>query len=188
MAASNAPLPIGTKAPDFALPDVRTGATVRLGDLAAAPALLVVWTCNHCPYVKHVRPALAAFARAYAPRGLAIVGISSNDAARYPDDAPARLAAEADAYGLVFPILFDETQAAARAYHAAATPEFYLFDRERRLVYCGRFDASRPGSSTPLTGDELAAAVDAVLAGEVPPHPGNVAVGCGIKWKPGHQP
>jgi peroxiredoxin len=184
---SNAPLPIGSTAPDFALPDVRTGATVRLADLAAAPALLVVWTCNHCPYVKHVRPALAAFARAYAARGLAIVGIASNDAVRYPDDAPAQLAAEADAHGLVFPILFDDDQSAARAYHAASTPEFYLFDRDRRLVYQGRFDASRPGSGT-ATGDELSAAVDAVLAGGTPAHPGYAAIGCGIKWKPGAKP
>jgi peroxiredoxin len=186
--ATYAPLPIGTPAPDFALPDVRTGATVRLADFAAAPALLVVWTCNHCPYVKHVRDALAVFARTYAARGLAVVGISSNDPARYPDDAPARLASEADAHGLAFPILFDDSQDVARAYRAASTPELFLFDRERRLVYVGRFDASRPSSGVPVTGDELAAAVDAVLAGTTPPHPGHPAIGCGIKWKPGREP
>jgi len=187
MATASHPLPIGTPLPDFALPDVRTGRAVRPADFADAPAFLVVFSCNHCPYVKHVRPGLADFARRYQPRGLAVVAINANDAARYPDDAPERLGAEATAHGLDFPILFDDSQAVAKAFHAASTPEFYLFDRGRRLVYQGRFDGTRPGGK-PATGDELAAAVDAALAGQAPPHAGLAAIGCGIKWKPGNEP
>lgn len=187
MATESSPLPLGTTAPAFTLPDVRTGAARSLDELAGAAGTIVLFTCNHCPYVKHIRAGFAAFAAEYAPRGLAIVGIASNDAARYPDDAPAALAREADATGWTFPILFDETQAVALAYRAACTPELYLFDAGRRLVYHGRIDASRPGHGE-VTADELRAAADAVLAGRAPAHPGFAAVGCGIKWRPGNQP
>lgn len=179
---------LATPAPDFALPDVVTGRTVRLADFAAEPALLVAFICNHCPYVKHIRAGFVAFAREYQPKGLAIVAISANDAAAYPDDAPeamARVAAEA---GFTFPYLYDETQAVARAYEAICTPEFYLFDRSRRLVYRGRFDASRPGSDVPVTGADLRAAADALLAGRPVPAEQQPSMGCSIKWKPGNAP
>ncbi|MCA9678612.1 MAG: thioredoxin family protein, partial [Myxococcales bacterium] len=163
MPAASPPLPLGTVAPDFALPDVRTGASRRLDDLVGERGTIVFFTCNHCPYVKHVRAGVAAFAADYVPRGVALVGIAANDPDRYPDDAPEALAREADAAGWRFPILFDASQAVARAYHAACTPEFYVFDAGRRLVYHGRIDASRPGGAVPVTGDELRAAADAVV-------------------------
>lgn len=183
----SSPLPLGTTAPPFALRDVRTGAVTSLEQVAGSSATIVLFTCNHCPYVKHVRAAIAAFAADYGPRGLALVGIASNDAARYPDDAPEALAREADATGWAFPILFDDTQDVAKAYRAACTPEVYLFDAARRLVYHGRIDATRPGRGD-ATAEELRAAADAVLAGAAPPHDGFAAVGCGIKWKPGSEP
>jgi hypothetical protein len=191
MAIESSPLPPGTAAPPFSLADVRTGPSwkmVTLDDVAGERGTVVVFTCNHCPYVKHVRAGVAAFARDYLPQGLALVGIAANDAVRYPDDAPDHLAREHDAAGWTFPILFDESQATAKAYHAACTPELYLFDAERRLVYHGRFDASRPNSGVPVTGDELRRAADALLAGRAPEHAGHPAVGCGIKWRPGNEP
>lgn len=188
MATESSALPLGTEAPPFALPDVRTGRTLTLDDVAGPHGTLVVFTCNHCPYVKHVRGGLAAFARDYAPRGLGIVGIASNDPDAYPDDAPGRIAAVADEVGWTFPHVFDETQAVARAYRAACTPECYLFDGARRLVYHGRIDASRPNQPTPVTADELRRAADAVIAGRPPEHAGFAAIGCGIKWRPGNEP
>jgi hypothetical protein len=179
---TSAPLPLGTIAPPFALPDVRTGATRTLDQLVGARGTIVLFTCNHCPYVVHVRGGVAAFARDYQPRGIAMVAIAANDPQAYPDDAPARIATEADRFGWDFPHLFDETQDVARAYQAACTPEFYLFDAARKLVHHGRFDASRPKQSIPVTGDELRRAADAVLAGETP-LPGIAAIGCGIKWR-----
>lgn len=190
MAIESSPLPPGTAAPPFSLADVRTGRTVSLDDVAGARGTVVVFTCNHCPYVKHVRAGVAEFARDYLPQGLAMVGIAANDAARYPDDAPEALAREHDAAGWTFPILYDESQETAKAYRAACTPEFYLFDAARRLVYHGRFDASRPGmtSGIPVTGDELRRAADAVIAGRALEHAAMPAVGCGIKWRPGNEP
>jgi peroxiredoxin len=187
MAIESSPLPVGTAAPPFSLADVRTGRRVTLDEVAGARGTVVVFTCNHCPYVKHVRAGVAGFARDVVPQGLAVVGIAANDATRYPDDAPEALAREHDAAGWTFPILFDETQETAKAYRAACTPEFYLFDADRRLVYHGRFDGSRPNSGVPVTGEDLRRAADALLAGRAA-DPGIPAVGCGIKWRPGNEP
>jgi peroxiredoxin len=181
-------LGLGTPAPDFALPDVTTGRTVRLADFATAPALLVAFICNHCPYVKHVRAGFVAFAREYQAKGLAVVAISANDAKSYPDDAPDAMAREAKGAGFTFPYLYDESQATACVYEAICTPDFFLFDRARRLVYRGRFDASRPGSDTPVTGADLRAATDAVLAGTAIGAEQQPSMGCSIKWKPGNAP
>ncbi len=179
---------LGSPAPDFALPDVVSGRIVRLADFGAAPALLVAFICNHCPYVRHIRAGFVAFAREYQPKGLAIVAISANDPAAYPDGAPEAMAREATAAGFTFPYLFDETQAVARAYEAICTPDFFLFDRERKLVYRGRFDASRPGTNVPVTGADLRAAVDRLLAGQPLPAEQHPSMGCSIKWKPGNAP
>ena len=160
-------LPLGTSAPDFQLPDP-TGKHFSLADFKDQPALVVIFMCNHCPYVKHLSAGLAQLARDYAPRGAAFVGINSNDARRYPEDSPDRMAAEAKSAGYPFPYLFDETQAVAKAYRAACTPDFFLFDRGRRLVYRGQFDASRPGNGIPVTGKDLRAALAAELAGHPP--------------------
>jgi peroxiredoxin len=181
-------LPLGTKAPGFRLPDAATGKTVSLDDFAGAPGLLVMFICNHCPFVKHIRGGLAAFGRDYQPKGLAIVAVSSNDVANYPDDSPAKMAAEAKAAGYVFPYLYDETQEVAKAYQAACTPDFFLFDRDRRLVYRGQFDDSRPGNGRPVTGADLRAAADAVLAGTPVPAEQKPSIGCNIKWKAGKAP
>ncbi len=175
-------VPLGTKAPPFRLPDP-AGKIVSLDDFADKPALLVMFICNHCPYVKHIRSALAQFAREYIPKGLAIVGINSNDISQYPEDSPEKMAEEAREAGYIFPYLFDETQEVAKAYGAACTPDFFLFDRERKLVYRGQFDDSRPGSNVPVTGADLRAAVDAVLAGRPVPEKQKPSLGCNIKWK-----
>ena len=180
-------LPLGTPAPDFRLPDT-DGTPVSRDDFRDAPALLVMFSCNHCPYVQHIRDGLARFARDYQPRGLAIVAINSNDVAAHPDDRPAKMKEERERAGYLFPYLFDETQAVARAYRAACTPDFFLFDRDRRLVYRGQFDDSRPGSARPVTGADLRAAADAVLAGVAPPAEQRPSIGCNIKWKPGAAP
>ena len=187
VAVNSTMLPLGTLAPDFRLPDTE-GNLVARDDFRDAPALLVVFICNHCPYVIHIRDGLAAFARDYQPRGLAMVAINSNDAGAYPDDRPEKMVAERRRAGYVFPYLYDETQAVARAYRAACTPDFFLFDRERRLVYRGQFDDSRPGSERPVTGADLRAAVDAVLAGAAPSAEQRPSIGCNIKWKTGAAP
>ena len=180
-------LPLGTELPPFRLHDPG-GKAVADADFAGAPGLLVAFLCNHCPYVKHVADGFAEFARDYAAKGLAIVAINSNDVAKYPADAPPRMAEEARQRGYVFPYLFDETQAVAHAFRAACTPEFYLFDRARRLAYRGQFDSSRPGNSVPVTGADLRAAADAVLAGRAPAADQKPSIGCNIKWKPGNEP
>jgi len=180
-------LPLGTKAPDFRLPDT-TGKSISLKDLLGAPALVVVFMCNHCPYVKHIRSGLAQLARDYLPRGVAMVGISSNDVANYPADSPAKMAEEAKSAGYLFPYLYDETQEVAKAYRAACTPDIYLFDQDQRLVYRGQLDDSRPNNGIPVSGKDLRAAIDAVLKGkEVPPEQ-KPSIGCNIKWKPGNAP
>ncbi|TMH77881.1 MAG: thioredoxin family protein [Betaproteobacteria bacterium] len=185
---SSKDLPLGTRAPDFALPDTVSGRTIRLGDYAASPALLVAFICNHCPYVQHMRAAFVEFAREFQPRGLAVVAISANDPEAYPQDSPEQMAIEAKKSGFTFPYLFDRTQQTAKAYHAVCTPEFYLFDAAQRLVYRGRFDASRPNSQVPITGSELRAAAEAVLAGRQPAADQKPSIGCGIKWRPGNAP
>ncbi|MGD0351406.1 MAG: thioredoxin family protein [Verrucomicrobiota bacterium] len=180
-------LPLGTTAPDFKLPDTN-GKTVALADFKDQPALLVLFICNHCPYVKHIRAGLAQLARDYLPRGVAIVGINSNDVANYPDDSPARMKEEIKAAGYLFPYLYDESQAAAKAYRAACTPDIYLFDKNRKLVYRGQFDDSRPGTGVPVTGKDLRAALDAVLAGKPVSPNQKASMGCNIKWKAGNEP
>ena len=180
-------LPLGTTAPDFKLPDT-SGRTVSLADFKNAPALLVLFICNHCPYVKHIRSGLAQLARDYAPKGAAIVAINSNDVANYPDDSPARMKEEVKSAGYTFPYLYDETQAVAKAYRAACTPDIYLFDKSHKLVYRGQLDDSRPGSNLPVTGKDLRAALDAVLAGKPVSPNQKASVGCNIKWKAGNEP
>ena len=180
-------LPLGTKAPDFSLPDTK-GNQVRLADFADAPALLVAFVCNHCPYVKHIQKEFVTFAREYMPKGLAVVAISSNDVEAYPQDAPDKMAEEAERFGYPFPYLYDETQEVAKAYRAACTPDLFLFDADRRLVYRGQFDDSRPGSDQPVTGRDLRAAVDALLAGRPIPEEQKPSSGGNIKWKPGNEP
>jgi peroxiredoxin len=181
-------LPLGTKAPEFRLPDVISGKMVSLAELKAASALLVVFMCNHCPYVKHIRSALSQLARDYQPRGLAVVGISSNDVKNYPQDGPDMMKEEAQSAGYIFPYLYDETQEVAKAFHASCTPDFYLFDKEQRLAYRGQFDDSRPGNNMPVTGKDLRAAIEALLAAREAPTNQKPSIGCNIKWKPGNEP
>ena len=187
VAVNSTMLPLGTPAPPFRLPDV-TGKPVSPADFKQARALLVVFMCNHCPYVKHVRAHLAQLALDYRPRGLAMVGINSNDVENYPADSPARMAEEAKAAGYTFPYLYDETQEVAQAYRAACTPDFYLFDAEQRLVYRGQLDDSRPGNGLPVTGSDLRAALDALLAGRPVSSLQKPSIGCNIKWRPGNEP
>jgi peroxiredoxin len=180
-------LPLGTRAPDFSLTNV-DGRTVSLTDFQNASALLVIFMCNHCPYVRHVADALASLVAEYQARGVAVVGINSNDAANYPADTPEQMVEESKRRGYTFPYLYDETQQVAKAYRAACTPDFYVFDKDRKLFYRGQMDLSRPDSGIPVTGKDLRAALDAALAGQ--PHPENQkpSVGCNIKWKPGNEP
>jgi peroxiredoxin len=180
-------LPLGTTAPEFKLPDTN-GKTVARADFKDKSALLVLFICNHCPYVKHIRAGLAQLARDYLPRGVAIVGINANDVANYPDDSPAKMKDEVKSAGYIFPYLYDESQAVAKAYHAACTPDIYLFDKNRKLVYRGQFDDSRPGNGIPVTGKDLRAALDAVLAGKPVSSNQKASMGCNIKWKAGNEP
>jgi peroxiredoxin len=180
-------LPLGTPAPDFRLPDT-DGKLASLDDFRDAPALLVGFICNHCPYVKHIRHELASLAKEYQQKGVAVVGINSNDAENYPDDSPEMMAREKAEVGYTFPYLYDETQGVARAYQAACTPDFYVFDGGRKLVYRGQLDASRPGNPVPVTGKDLRAALDAVLAGRPVGDDQRPSMGCNIKWKPGNEP
>jgi peroxiredoxin len=181
-------LPLGTPAPDFRLEEPATGRMVARSDFESAPALLVVFLSNHCPFVKHIADALGAFGRDYQPKGLAMVGINANDVANHPEDSPERMKDEVALRGYTFPYLFDETQDVARAYQAACTPDFFLFDGERKLVYRGQFDTSRPGNEEPITGRDLRRACDAVLAGEPVFADQTPSIGCNIKWKAGNEP
>ena len=181
-------LPLGTQAPDFALADAVTARTVRLADFDGTTALLVMFVCNHCPFVIHVRDELARVAADYAPRGLAVVAINANDIRTYPEDAPERMKPLAESKGWTFPYLFDSTQAVAKAYRAACTPDLFLFDAGRRLVYRGQLDDSRPSNGIPVTGRDLRAALDALLAGQPVPADQKPSIGCNIKWAPGNEP
>jgi peroxiredoxin len=180
-------LPLGTKAPPFTLVNVN-GNLVSLSDFDGAPAFLAIFMCNHCPFVKHLADALAQFGAEYMAKGVAIVGISSNDVSSHPADSPEQMVHEAEDRGYTFPYLFDESQEVAKEYRAACTPDFFLFDGDRKLVYRGQFDSSRPDSGTPVTGADLRAAVDAVLAGKKPSEKQSPSVGCNIKWIPGREP
>ena len=184
-------LELGTGAPDFSLPDTVSGRTVTLADCAGHKALLVMFICNHCPYVVHVRDELARIGRDYGPasgKDVAIVAVSSNDAGNYPDDAPDKLAALAGELGFEFPYCYDETQEVAKAYRAACTPDFFLFDADLKLAYRGQLDDSRPGNDIPVTGTDLRAALDAVIAGKPAAETQKPSMGCNIKWKQGGAP
>ncbi|RMH27083.1 MAG: thioredoxin family protein [Planctomycetota bacterium] len=190
MAATESTMPpLGTPAPDFDLPDTNPpGRRVALKDFADRDALVVMFLCNHCPFVKHIQAELASLARDYLPRGVGFVAISSNDVTTHPDDAPDKMTVTANEAGWPFPYLYDESQQTAKAFGAACTPDFFLYDRDRRLAYRGQLDDSRPGSAAPITGADLRAAIDAVLAGRPAPEPQKPSVGCNIKWKPGNDP
>jgi peroxiredoxin len=188
MAENSVMVELGSSAPDFELPSVTTNTHVKLGDYASSPALLVAFLSNHCPYVRHVESGFAEFAASYQERGLATVAISANDIVNYPEDAPERLVDQIKRAGFTFEYLYDESQQVARAYRAACTPDFFLYDASRRLAYRGQFDDSRPKGTVPVTGESLRAAVDAVLAGNAVPEPHYPSIGCSIKWRPGNEP
>lgn len=185
--ASTMRMALGTKAPDFRLPEP-SGKTVALKDLAGSRALLVAFICNHCPYVKHIRKGFSDFAREFQSKGLSIAAINANDAESYPDDSPARMSEEIRTAGYAFPYLVDGAQSVAKAYGAACTPDFFLFDKDLRLAYRGQFDDSRPDNALPVTGRDLREAVEAVLAGRPAPQPQKPSLGCNIKWKKGNEP
>lgn len=181
-------LSLGTPLPDFQLPDVVSGKIISPETFRDKKALLVMFICRHCPYVVHVREELAKLGRDYIDRGVGIVAISSNDAAQYPDDAPDKLKEMAEQLGFVFPLCYDESQEVAKRFTAACTPDFFLFDQNRRLVYRGQLDDSRPGNNIPVTGKDLRAAIEAVLAGRPISPDQKPSAGCNIKWKPGNEP
>jgi peroxiredoxin len=179
---------LGTQAPDFSLPDVVTGKPVSLASFQSKKALLVMFICRHCPYVQHVKTELACLGRDYAGKDIGIVAISSNDAAKYPDDSPKSLKAFAAEIGLTYPLCHDETQEVAKAYTAACTPDFFLYDASRGLAYRGQLDESRPGNGKPVTGRDLRGAIDALLSGKPIGGAQKASMGCNIKWKSGNEP
>jgi peroxiredoxin len=181
-------LPLGSAAPDFALPDVTTGETVTLENFAGKAGLLVIFMCRHCPFVIHVQDELARIGQDFVPQNLGIVAISANDAAKYPDDAPAKLKEMQAELGFNFPVVYDESQAVAKSYQAACTPDFFLFDQEFKLVYRGQLDDSRPGNDKPVDGKDLREAIAAVLAQQTVSQDQKPSIGCNIKWKPGNEP
>lgn len=187
MAATSYMVPLGTPAPSFSLPAL-DGMKVSLDDLTGAPGVLVAFLCNHCPYVRHLEPALGPVLAGYAAQGLAVVGICSNDADSYPEDGPDGLRSQASRAGFGFPYLLDIEQQVAAAYRAACTPDFFLYDDEHRLAYRGAFDYATPGNGRPVTGELMTAAVTRVLAGQPVPEPHRPSMGCSIKWKPGNSP
>lgn len=181
-------LPLGTNAPDFHLPDVVSGNTISLSSFAGKQALLVMFICRHCPFVKHIKDEMARLGKDYINRNVGIVGISANDAQNYPDDAPEQLKAMAQELKLSFPICYDESQETAKAYTAACTPDFFLFDAQQQLVYRGQLDDSRPSNGKPVTGTDLRAAIEAILTDQPVNAQQQPSVGCNIKWKPGNAP
>jgi len=176
-------MPLGTQAPDFNLPDVMSGKNLSLQDVKSDKATVVMFICNHCPYVKHIQNELANLAKHYQQQGVSFVAISSNDPENYSDDAPEKLREQADSVGFNFPYLFDESQEVAKAYQAACTPDFYVFDGDLKCVYRGRFDAAKPGNDEPVTGEELKNAIETTLAGKSAPQDQKPSIGCSIKWK-----
>ena len=180
-------LPLGIAAPDFSLPDIK-GNIVSLADFKEAPALLVIFMCNHCPFVKHILDDLVELIKEYQAKEVAVIGINSNDVTNFPEDSSEMMAEVAEESGFTFPYLFDETQEVAKAYRAACTPDFFLFDKERTLVYRGQMDDSRPGNDVPVTGVDLSVAIDAVLEGKQMPEEQKPSIGCNIKWKHGNEP
>lgn len=181
-------LELQTAAPDFQLPDVVSGETISLSTFTGKPALLVMFICQHCPFVKHVQDQLAKLGQDYGAKGVGIVAISSNDVTKYPDDSPENLKTMAKDLGFPFPVCYDESQAVAKAYTAACTPDFFLFNGDRKLVYRGQLDDSRPSTNIPVTGQDLRAALDTLLAGAAIPAEQKPSIGCNIKWKPGNEP
>jgi peroxiredoxin len=189
MAAVNSTmLALGTACPSFSLADAVSGRTVSLADFRDRKALVVMFICNHCPFVKHVQAQLASLGRDYQAKGVGIVAISSNDIAKYPDDRPEKMAEEARNAGYSFPYLFDDTQEVAKSFRAACTPDFYIFDKARKLYYRGQLDDSRPNNGKPVTGKDLRAALDSTLAGKAAPEPQMPSIGCNIKWRPSNEP
>lgn len=188
MAAKNSTmLALGTKAPDFSLPDF-DGKLHTLNSFSTAKGLVVAFICNHCPFVKHVRTEFSRFARDYQSKGVAVVAINSNDIKAYPQDGPNGMKEEAIAAGYIFPYLLDESQTVAKAYQAACTPDFFLFDDQQRLVFRGQFDSSRPSNGQPVTGEDLRAATDALLQGNTVTQSQKPSIGCNIKWRVGNEP
>jgi len=181
-------LPLGTRAPDFALTDTVSGETVSLADFDGSPGLLVMFVCNHCPFVIHVRDELVRIAHEYRDRGVGVVAISANDAEGYPQDGPLNMKALAEEEAWSFPYLYDEDQSVAKAYRAACTPDIYVFDGDRKLFYRGQLDGSRPGNDVATTGEDLRRALDAMLAGATPPDVQRPSLGCNIKWRTGNEP
>jgi peroxiredoxin len=184
---SSTMLELGTAAPDFSLPDT-TGQLVSLADYKQAPATLVVFMCNHCPYVKHIANQFAEFAREYQAKGVAVIGVNANDVSTHPDDSPEKMADEVKKIGYTFPYLYDETQEVAKSYRAACTPDFFLFDKDHKLAYRGQFDGSRPGNKIAVTGQDLRMALDAVLQDQPVPAEQKASMGCNIKWRAGNEP
>jgi peroxiredoxin len=176
-------IPLGTKAPDFTLPDTVSGKSVSLNDIKGSAGTVIMFICNHCPFVKHVNAGLVSLARDYQSAGIGFIAISSNDVVNYPDDAPDLMAINAREEGYIFPYLYDESQKVAQAYDAACTPDFYIFDQDLRLVYRGQMDDSRPGNDIPVTGKDMRAAMDALLNGETIAAVQKPSIGCNIKWK-----
>lgn len=176
-------VPLGTPAPDFTLPDAVSGRTLSLAELRSDKATVIMFICNHCPFVKHVQHELARLARDYAPKGVSFIAINSNDIEAYPEDAPDKMKAVAEAVGYTFPYLFDETQEVARAYRAACTPDIFIYDGDLKLAYRGQLDDSRPGNGIPVTGRDVRRALDALLAGQPVDPNQRPSIGCNIKWK-----
>lgn len=181
-------LELGTPAPDFSLSEVTTGATIALDTFAGNDVLVVMFICHHCPFVKHVKAELAQLGRDYAAKNVALLAISANDPGVSADDSPEGLKRMASDWGLSFPVCFDESQAVAKAYAAACTPDFFVFDKERKLAYRGQLDDSRPGNDKPVTGADLRGAIDALLAGRAASTEQKASIGCNIKWRKGNEP